>query len=591
MSNKDVQLTQKQTGAIDVCVKKIEGLKSSAKPSAKTLLTEWNKLAKAFKGSAILDQIEDTRQFLAFIEKHSAQFDTRLFDLVIQILNQWHSGVDISDNQLLKPLYHYATSSLGLELPIWRDEHPAFNTLETELTALNQHKTQTTQTENTKSAPPLKSANKNTAKKSGSGFGKLQDSTRVKNTILAELLNSSEELVQIRNTLEDISNRLESDKLKEMSSKLSLVSSNILEHLLTARMRPVNTMLSKYNRIVHDLSKDLDKKIHLDIDADGIELDINILEAINEPLTHIVRNSLDHGIETPDERSAKGKDPEGHLLIQARNETGNVVISIKDDGKGIDATSVTQKAIEKGLIRADEADRLTDKEQLELIFHPGLSTAASVSSISGRGVGMNVVKSQVEEFQGSVSIESKPGEGTKIDLRFPLTMATLRVAILEINGVHYALPSKEIQQLISVAPDDYTGRVRFEKDVAILSRNNEIIPLFESRFFLSASLAPPPLKQTFEQGKRSSVVIFETKGGLHGLVVDDIVSFMDIIIKPIDDHMNPLGLFSGTAVLGDASLAMVFDLKKLVRIIEKQFADVLSSQGLEQTQDEQKKIA
>lgn len=560
------EYTSLQWESISTCLASIRDIRTQSDPSTQSLINAWDKLTDKLEGTEAHQHLSQVGAFLGFMEgKGKDQPDTLLVDLIEQALDTWITEKGDFVLNYLRPINNYVLATLGLADTSYRDEPPLVSNIERELTALSKpvapkpvEKKVTTPNETKKS-------------KAQGGFGKEQDITRVKNAILSELLVSSEELVQIRNTLEDISTRLEDEKLKEISSKLSMVSSNILENLLAARMRPVNTMLAKYNRIVHDLSKELNKNVKLEIDAEGIELDINILEAIKEPLTHIVRNSLDHGIETPEERLSRNKPAEGHLTIQARNETGNVVISIQDDGKGINPDSVANKAIEKNILSPEEAEQLSKKEKLELVFHPGLSTAEKVSSISGRGVGMNVVKSQVEDFQGSVSIDSQVDQGTEINLRFPLTMATLRVAILNINNIHYALPSKDIHQLISISPTDPNGRVRFENDTALLNRNGTIIPLFEARFFLNPSLAPPPLKQSFQAGKRSSVVIFESNHCQYGLVVDDIVSFMDIIIKPIDEHTNPIGLFSGTAVLGDASLAMVFDLKKLIDTIERQY--------------------
>jgi len=560
---------EKQQHALEDCLKALEQLKPNNKKSWSNLLKKWQTMAALFESTpSDFEVLTCIGNVLAFLNQHAKTQDPAFVEFLKAALKHLQGGNALHDTEILTNLYHYITDSIGIDAPSSRDEAPLAIALNKEIIFLKQQM-------NAKSAPSPKERTveqTKTKKGGGGGFGKMQDTTRVKNSILTELLNSSEELVQIRNTLEDIANRLEHDSLKELSSKLSLVSGNILDNLLTTRMRPVNTMLSKYKRVVHDLSTELDKSVNFTIDADGIELDINILEAINEPLTHIVRNSLDHGIETPADREAKGKNGSGHLQIQARNETDNVIISIIDDDKGIDPEIVCDKAIEKGILAPEDRAKLSKREKLEYIFHPGLSTAESLSSISGRGVGMNVVKSQVEEFQGQVSLESNIDEGTTIELMFPLTMATLRVAILEINGVNYALPSKEINQLISLSLTDQTCKVRFDKDIATLNRNGDVIPLFEPRFFLDAELSPAPLKDGYFDGKKFSVVIFETEDHhRHGLVVDDIVSFMDIIIKPIDDHMNPTSLFSGTAVLGDASLAMVFDIKKMVAIIKEKF--------------------
>jgi len=559
---------EKQQHALKACLEVIEQCVLNEKKSCSTLHNQLASLTLLFKDSQDhFDVLSCFSSVLAFFNHHAQTLDPGLINFLKITLELLLEKESLHDTEILTALYDYIAASVGIECPYYRDDTPQVMVLNKEIAFLKHHIK--SNNDNVIQERPVEHTK---AKKSGSGFGKMQDTTRVKNSILSELLNSSEELVQIRNTLEDIASRLEHDSLKELSSKLSLASGNILDRLLTTRMRPVNTMLNKYKRVVHDLSIELGKSVNFTIDADGIELDINILEAINEPLTHIVRNSLDHGIEAPLDREAKGKITTGHLHIQARNETGHVIISIIDDGKGIDPEKVCDKAIENGILTPEDRARLSKKEKLDYIFHPGLSTAESLSSISGRGVGMNVVKSQVEEFQGQVNLESNKDEGTTIELLFPLTMATLRVAILEINGVNYAMPSKEINQLISLSQGDQNCKVRFDKDIATLNRNGDIIPLFEPRFFLDSKLSPPSLKEGYYQGKIFSVVIFETEERQpHGLVVDDIVSFMDIIIKPIDDHMNPTNLFSGTAVLGDGSLAMVFDIKKMVAIIKEKF--------------------
>ncbi|WP_325895017.1 chemotaxis protein CheA [Grimontia sp. NTOU-MAR1] len=394
-----------------------------------------------------------------------------------------------------------------------------------------------------------------------------EQTTRVKSQLLEKLMSHTEELVQIRNMMVDLAEQEENQRLTELSNKLMTISDNMLGDLLKTRMRPMGNLLSKYRRMVRDLSNELGKKVDVDIIGENIELDNNVLDAINEPLTHLVRNAIDHGFEMPDERNGVGKPLIGRLLIHAYNESGKVVINIEDDGKGIDTEKVLNKAINTGVISSEQAARMSDKEIMELIFYSGLSTSEQVSSVSGRGVGMDAVKRKVEEIKGTVDIYSKIGVGTEISLMFPLTMATLRVALFQVGGLNYAIPSSEISGIVGVSRIDDEISIRFESGSATMLRKGKVTPLIEARDYLGELVNGESFQSLYEQGKSLSVVTFKDRGQYWGLVVDEVRAFLDIVIKPLDKSMNHGNIFSGATLLGNGDLALVINLKRVLRFV------------------------
>ncbi|MEI8607648.1 chemotaxis protein CheW [Enterovibrio sp. Hal110] len=397
---------------------------------------------------------------------------------------------------------------------------------------------------------------------------KFEPTTRVKSHLLEHLMSYSEELVQIRNTLADFAEKQESLALTELSNKLKTVSDGMLNDLLKTQMRPIGNLLSKYRRIVRDLSKELDKKVDVEIIGENIELDSNVIDAINEPLTHLVRNALDHGFETQEARAVSGKSMVGRLLIHAYNEAGKVVINICDDGKGIDRKKVLSKAVSNGLVTLENRHQLTDKEILELIFHPGLSTSENVSALSGRGVGMDAVKRKVEDIKGTIDIHSEKGVGTEISLIFPLTMATLKVALFDIGDVTYAIPSSDIANIVAISNQEDNSSVRFDSGHALLFQNNNVIPLVEPHEYLGELAEQHAFRRTYQQGTRHSVIVFTHRGQQWGLPVDHVRAFLDIVIKPLDRSMNGKDVFAGAAVLGNGDLALVINLKKVIQFAQ-----------------------
>lgn len=394
---------------------------------------------------------------------------------------------------------------------------------------------------------------------------KFEPTTKVKSQLLDHMLSYSEELVQIRNSLADYAEKSADQCLIELANKLKSASDNLLNDLLKTRMRPIGIALQKYRRTVRDLSHQLDKNVELEIIGENIELDSNVIDAITEPLTHLVRNAVDHGFESAEERTKQGKSIVGRLLIHAYNESGKVVISISDDGKGINTENLVKKAIASGILTKKYAETMSEKHKLELIFHAGLSTSDHVSTVSGRGVGMDAVKRRVEEIKGSIDIHSTKGMGTEIAMIFPLTMATLKVALFEINNATYAIPSVDITSIVGLNKSDPDTYVRFDMGNALLHKFNKVIPLLDPREYLCSLAKDYPIKTAYQRGEQITVVVFRYLGKEWGLCVDVVKAFLDIVIKPLDNQMNSQNIFSGAAVLGDGELALVINLKKIVQ--------------------------
>ncbi|MEZ8084011.1 chemotaxis protein CheA [Enterovibrio norvegicus] len=468
----------------------------------------------------------------------------------------------------LNALAIYALDALGIDVTLMEDAPVFDDDVSSELDYLSSLIQGNGESRDSRTHTQMLTQKRVKETKDAEAQTKFEPTTRVKSHLLEHLMSYSEELVQIRNTLADFAEKQESLALTELSNKLKTVSDGMLNDLLKTQMRPIGNLLSKYRRIVRDLSKELDKKVDVEIIGENIELDSNVIDAINEPLTHLVRNALDHGFETQEARAVSGKSMVGRLLIHAYNEAGKVVINICDDGKGIDRKKVLSKAVSNGLVMLENRHQLTDKEILELIFHPGLSTSENVSALSGRGVGMDAVKRKVEDIKGTIDIHSEKGVGTEISLIFPLTMATLKVALFDIGDVTYAIPSSDIANIVAISNQEDNSSVRFDSGHALLFQNNNVIPLVEPHEYLGELAEQYAFRQTYQQGTRHSVIVFTHRGQQWGLPVDHVRAFLDIVIKPLDRSMNGKDVFAGAAVLGNGDLALVINLKKVIQFAQ-----------------------
>ena len=379
-----------------------------------------------------------------------------------------------------------------------------------------------------------------------------ESTLRVDVTLLNRMMNLVGELVLTRNQV--LQATAADPNLTLLSRRLDMVTADLRESVMKARMQPVSNIFSKMPRIVRDLSQSLGRKVRLQMEGQETELDKSLLEAIKDPLTHAVRNSLDHGIEPPDARQAAGKDPEGTLRLRAMQEGSHVVIEVSDDGAGIGVERVRQKAVERGLITAEKAGLMVERELLQLVFLPGFSTAAAVTNVSGRGVGMDVVKTNVEKIGGKVEIESRPGQGTTLRMRIPLTMAIIPALIVRSVEQSFALPQGALSELVHVPPEQAAAAIEWMEGAPLYRLRGKLLPLV----FLDCLLMPDSEHKGSTE-RDNFIAVLNADGRRFGLVVDGLADPEEIVVKPLSAVLKNIGLYSGATVLGNADLALILD--------------------------------
>jgi two-component system chemotaxis sensor kinase CheA len=387
----------------------------------------------------------------------------------------------------------------------------------------------------------------------GLGTGSAAESTlRVDVALLNRMMNLVGELVLTRNQV--LQATASDPNMTLLSRRLDMVTADLRESVMKARMQPVSNIFSKMPRMVRDLSQALGRRVRLEMEGQETELDKSLLEAIKDPLTHAVRNAMDHGIEPPDVRQTAGKDPEGMLKLRASQEGSHVVIEISDDGAGIAVEKIRQKAIERGLITAKRAAQQTDRELLQMIFVPGFSTAAAVTTVSGRGVGMDVVRTNVERIGGKVEIESRAGKGTTLRLRIPLTLAIIPALIVRSVDQSFALPQGALSELVHIAAEQAATAIEWMEGAPLYRLRGKLLPLvFLDRLLMPEGEARPAA------GRENFIAVLDADGRHFGLVVDGLADPEEVVVKPLSAVLKGIGLYSGATVLGSADLALILD--------------------------------
>ncbi|MEW6258591.1 MAG: chemotaxis protein CheA [Thermodesulfobacteriota bacterium] len=379
------------------------------------------------------------------------------------------------------------------------------------------------------------------------------NSIRVPAEKLDEMVNMVGELVTVQSRLNQLSNRIGDLTLIQVAEEFERLTSGLRESTMSIRMLPIGATFNRFQRLVRDLSLELGKEIVLKTEGEETELDKTVIEKLNDPLVHLIRNSIDHGIEKPEIRRAKGKPETGTVLLSAEHSGANVLIRISDDGMGLDPDSIRAKAVEKGLISADAS--LGESEIYQLIFQPGFSTAKVVTNVSGRGVGMDVVKKGIESLQGTIDITSKKDQGTTITLKLPLTMAIIDGLLVRIDDTHYIMPLAAIEECVELTRQDVAAA--HGKHIATI--RGEIVPYIYLRQLFEHGGASPEIEQ---------IVTARIDGGRIGFVVDQVIGQHQTVIKSISRIYNHIEYVSGATILGDGSVALILDLPKLVRHAE-----------------------
>src|SRR5579872_2729721 len=385
-------------------------------------------------------------------------------------------------------------------------------------------------------------------------------SIRVNVDTLEHLMTMVSELVLTRNQLLEISRRNEDTEFKVPLQRLSNVTAELQEGVMKTRMQPIGNAWQKLPRIVRDLSSELHKQIELEMHGADTELDRQVLDLIKDPLTHMVRNSADHGLEMPADRAAAGKPEVGTIRLSAYHEGGHILICIADDGRGLNTDRIKQKALENGLASESDLEKMTEAQIHKFIFAPGFSTAAKVTNVSGRGVGMDVVRTNIDQIGGTIDVKSVPGEGSSFTIKIPLTLAIVSALIVEAAGDRFAIPQLSVVELVRArANSDH--RIERIKDTPVLRLRNKLLPLIHLRKLLKIDGGAEI------EAENGFIVVTQVGSQTFGIVVDGVFHTEEIVVKPMSSKLRHISMFSGNTILGDGSVIMIIDPNGIVHAI------------------------
>jgi len=367
-------------------------------------------------------------------------------------------------------------------------------------------------------------------------------------------MNLVSELIIIKTRLDDINGDKDYQaKQREAIEYLERITSNLHDAVMKARMVPIENVFNRFPRVVHDLSRELSKEIDILIEGAETELDRTIIDEIGDPLIHLIRNAADHGIESPQERVSKGKPEHGTIRLKAYHDGNNVVIEVSDDGRGIDLNSVLKKAIEKGLIDKEQSKNLKEYEITSFLFEPGFSTKSSVTDVSGRGVGLDVVKTKIESLGGSIEINNKKDMGTTFLIRLPLTLAIIQALMVMVGEEKYAIPLSSIKETVIVSKKEIKKVQKSE--VTIL--RGDVIPVIRLNEILDIE------KKNEDDDELTLVVVKKGEKDV-GLAVDELIGQQEIVIKTLGSFLKDIKFIDGATILGDGEVALILDINKLV---------------------------
>ena len=477
-----------------------------------------------------------------------------------------------------------------------------------------------------KAAPPQKSKTAPAAQKKSAAKVKVDTSIRVHVSLLDSLMTLAGELVLSRNQLLQTISSNDVRNAESVGQRIDLITSELQEAIMLTRMQPIGNVFGKFPRVVRDLSSKLHKTIDLTIVGKDVELDKTIIESINDPLTHLVRNSVDHGIEMPDERTKVGKSPKGLVILKAYHAAGQVVIEISDDGKGLDGEVLAEAAINKGLITAEQAQVMSDKEKVNLILLPGFSTAKEVTDVSGRGVGMDVVKTNLDQLGGQVDIISEVGQGTTIFIKLPLTLAIIPCQIIMTGGERYAIPQVNLEELLRIPAGQVKDRIERVGNAEVVRLRGNLLPLIrladilgiartyyhheddefrndrrerisdrrgkETALTSEEEAQLRDRKEAEVAGDRSTkdrrytassalnIVVVSNGSMKYGLIVDKLQDSEEIVIKPLGKHLQACKGYAGATIMGDGRIALILDVTNLAIM-----ADLTSMDGSDRSKE------
>jgi len=380
------------------------------------------------------------------------------------------------------------------------------------------------------------------------------ETIRVGVTLLDRLMNLVGELVLARNQLLQFSSARHDVGFQAVSQRMNLIATELQEEVMKTRMQPIGNVWDKFPRTVRDLAITCGKDVRLEMEGQDTELDRTIIEAIKDPLTHLVRNCIDHGIESPEARKQAGKKSTGILKLRAFHEGGQVNIEVSDDGAGLNSDRIRKKAIERGLVSAQQAERMSDRDAYNMIFLAGFSTAEKVTNVSGRGVGMDVVKTNVAKIGGTVDIHSTPGKGTTVKIKIPLTLAIIPALMVTSGGERFAIPQVSLLELVRLEAGDGTKAIEMVHGSPVYRLRGRLLPLL----YLNRELQLVDKASSAESG--TNIVVVQADGREFGLVVEEITETEEIVVKPLGKQLKGISAYSGATIMGDGRAALILDI-------------------------------
>lgn len=375
---------------------------------------------------------------------------------------------------------------------------------------------------------------------------KLNKTVRVDVNSLDDMMNLVSELIITKARLNTYIGEKTDSNMKQTLTYLDRITADLHDKVMSLRMEPISKVFSRFPRMIRDLSIKLNKTVNFNIIGENTEVDMTIIDELSDPLVHLLRNSMDHGIEMPEERVASGKDKTGNINIKAYHDGNKVVIEVSDDGKGMDTKKILSKAIERKLITEEEAKNLNEKQIIDILFLPGFSTSDTVSDISGRGVGLDVVKSKVEELGGDIEVMSEKGKGSTTLLRFPLTLSMIEALLIKVNSETFAIPIQSVIEIIEA--DD--AKIKHIRDKEMFQYNSEIIPLIRLNEKLGIH---------GEKNDKFDILIIKKGDKFVGIIVDKVFAQQEIVIKSVSKYLSDYKFISGVTILGDGSISLIID--------------------------------
>ena len=539
---KDIQLADFEQHAIN------EAKKKGMNAYGFTVYLDPNCILKAARAFLVFKGIEEVGEVIKS-EPSTQDIEDEKFDLDFSVFVVSNESYDkvlnvIKNVSEVKDVVGGELEEISIEAPVQTSAAPAQNEATTAKEA---------------QAPAKADEKKSAAAPAKSGKAVANRSVRVDIDKLDTLMNLVSELIIAKNGLVSINNSTSENtasgrqNFNEQIEYLERVTTSLHESVMNVRMVPIETVVNRFPRMIRDLSKKLDKKMELYMTGEETELDRTVIDEIGDPLMHLLRNSADHGLEHADVRAQRGKPEVGTIFLNAYQDGNNVVIEVGDDGNGIDVEKVRKKAIEKGTITSEQAEAMTDKDIIDLLFRPSFSTSEKITDVSGRGVGLDVVKSKIEALGGDVEVKTKLGEGSTFIVRLPLTLAIIQALMVKLGDEQYAISLGSIETLEDITKDD----IKYVNSKEVIHLRDKVIPIIRLGKLLD-------VESSNEDSENMTVVIVRKGDKRAGIVVDSLIGQMEIVIKSLGSYINVNKMISGATILGDGDIALIIDANTLV---------------------------